>query len=50
MAKDFQPFSNLWITADSWFSGIKGWMNSEWETVNGDEAMKFVEEALKTLN
>lgn len=49
MSRDFQPYSNLWLTANKWFTDQVGWLNGEWETVDAVSAEKFVEESVKTL-
>lgn len=49
MIKEFQPYSNLWLTATGWFKNIVSWMNDEWETLDAESAEKFVEDAIKTL-
>jgi len=49
LVKEFQPYSNLWITANEWFHNIDKWMHCQWESLNAEEAEKFVEEAVRTL-
>lgn len=49
MVRDFTPYSNLWLTANKWFTDSVKWLNGEWETLDAVEAEKFVEEGVRTL-
>lgn len=49
MSRDFQPYVNLWLTANKWFVGHQKWMKDSWETVNAEEAERVVEEGIKNL-
>jgi len=31
MAKEFQPYSNLWLTTRNWFKSHAGWLNDAWD-------------------
>lgn len=49
MIKDFQPYSNLWLTTHNWKENNVKWMNDPWETLDANYAEKFVEDAVRTL-
>lgn len=49
MQREFQPYANLWITADKWFKYQKSWLHDEWEQLDAVTAEKFVEDAVRTL-
>lgn len=49
MIRDFQPYANLWISANRWFVGKQKWLNDEWEKVNAEEAERVVEDGIKNL-
>jgi len=49
MAKEFLPFSNLWLTTTNWFKNIVSWQHDEWNKLDALGAEKFVEEGLRTL-
>lgn len=50
MAKDFLPYSNLWLITNNWINQIESWMNGEWGKINAEECEKFVEDSVKSLN
>jgi dynein heavy chain len=50
MQKDFQPYSNLWLTTDHWFNHIKHWMEDPFESIDADECERFIEESVRLLN
>jgi dynein heavy chain len=49
MIKDFQPYSNLWLTTSNWFKNSVHWLNDEWETLDAEGCERFVEDAFKTM-
>ena len=49
MVKEFTPYSNLWVTANQWFTNIEKWMNGEWETLDAVAAEKFVEDSVRIV-
>lgn len=49
MVKSFQPYSNLWVTANKWFTNIERWMNGDWETLDAVAAEKFVEDSVRII-
>lgn len=49
MMKEFQPYSNLWITADNWNKYYQSWMKDPLETVDAVQGEKFVEESVRIL-
>jgi hypothetical protein len=49
MAREFVPYSNLWLTANKWYTDQIGWLTGEWEEIDAPSAEKFVEEGVKTL-
>lgn len=50
MEKEFQPYSNMWITADQWFKNQEHWLHGEWNTLDAVAAEKFVEDSIQLLN
>jgi dynein heavy chain len=50
MAKDFLPYSNLWLITDNWSKNIEAWNHGEWNKINAEECEKFVEDSIKQLN
>ena len=49
IAKEFAPYSNLWLTTSNWFKNYETWMNGKWDSLDAISAEKFVEESLRTL-
>jgi len=49
MVKDFQPYSNLWLAANRWFTDNPKWLNGDFNELDANAAEKFVEDSLKTL-
>lgn len=49
-AKEFKPFSDLWLTINNWNEKHEHWMHGEWETVSGREIEETVETATKTIS
>ena len=49
MIKEFTPYSNLWVTANKWFTNIEVWMNGEWESLDAVAAEKFIEESVRII-
>mmetsp|Transcript_23924 Transcript_23924/g.20925 ORF Transcript_23924/g.20925 Transcript_23924/m.20925 type:complete len:205 (+) Transcript_23924:2513-3127(+) len=49
MQREFQNYYNLWTYADNWYKNIETWMNCEWESLDAEEAERFVDDALRTL-
>jgi dynein heavy chain len=54
MAKDFQPYSNLWLTTRNWFKSHASWLNDDWESLNAveldntfDNSNKIVSQVLR---
>ena len=50
MAKDFLPYSNLWLTTRNWFKCHHGWMNDPWEELNAVELDNTFDQANKTIS
>ena len=49
MTKEFQPYSNLWLTTTNWFKNIVSWQHDDWEKLDAPGAERFVEDGLRTL-
>ena len=50
MAKDFLPYSHLWLTTTNWIHNREAWMYGEWFSIDAEECEKFVEDSIKNLN
>jgi len=50
MMKDFQPYSNLWLTTRTWFSRHESWTNGPWEELEPEELDTTFEQCMKTMN
>jgi dynein heavy chain len=50
MVKDFQPYSNLWLAANKWFTDYPKWLNGPFGELSATDAEKFVEDSIKTLS
>ena len=50
MAKDFQPYSNLWVTTKNWFKSHHSWLNDSWENLNAIELDNTFENSNKTMS
>ena len=50
MAKDFQPYSNLWLTTRNWFKSHAGWLNDPWEELNALELDNTFEQSNKVIS
>jgi dynein heavy chain len=50
MAKDFQPYSNLWLTIRNWFNSHKSWLNDPWEKLDANELDATFESSNKTIS
>jgi dynein heavy chain len=49
MAKDFQPYSNLWMTTKNWFKSHNGWLHDAWETLDANELDNTFDQSNKTM-
>jgi len=49
LAKDFRPYSDLWLTTKDWFVNHVAWMNNPWEQLNAVKLESDFEYALKTF-
>jgi len=49
MTKEFQPYSNLWLTTRNWFKYHKSWMTDPWENLNAVELENIFENSNKTI-
>lgn len=49
IAKDFEPFAQLWATAYDWFKWQSSWMQDAFMTLNPDEMEKDLANAWKTM-
>lgn len=49
LAKDFKPYSDLWLTTKAWHENHTSWMNDPWEELNAVKLEADFDHALKTL-
>ena len=49
MAREFQPYSNLWNITHKWKVGNVEWLNGKWDELDAEEAEKFIEDSSRTL-
>jgi dynein heavy chain len=49
MAREFQPYSNLWNITHKWKVGIVSWLEGAWESLDAEEAEKFIDDSSRTL-
>ena len=47
--KEFQPYLNLWQTANRWSENKVKWLQGPWNELDGGETEKFVEERQRLL-
>lgn len=50
IAKDFLPYSNLWLTTRTWHERHKEWTEGKWEDLDADELDTTFEHCMKTMN
>lgn len=50
MVKDFQPYSNLWLTARTWNARSVEWKTGKWEDLDPEELETTFENCLKTIS
>jgi len=50
LAKEFKPYSDLWLTTRSWFINHQQWMNSPWEELDAIKLEADFEHAQKTIS
>lgn len=50
IAKDFLPYSNLWLTTRTWHERHKEWTEGKWEDLDPDELDNTFEHCMKTIN
>ena len=50
MAKDFQPYSNLWLTTRTWFKSHASWLNDPWEKLNAADLDATFENCNKIMS
>jgi dynein heavy chain len=50
MAKDFQPYSNLWKTTMTWKTQYNEWMTGKWENLKAEELVNTFEQCLKNMS
>lgn len=49
MAREFQPYSNLWTITHRWKTDIVKWLEGNWEELDAESAEKFIDESSRTL-
>ncbi|PVD29059.1 hypothetical protein C0Q70_11656 [Pomacea canaliculata] len=50
LAKDFEPYRNLWITVDQWKQSHQTWLHDPLMNINAEELERTVMEAYKTMH
>ena len=50
MKKQFQAYSNFWLTANQWFTYKEQWAKCEWEELNAPEAEAWMENRQTIMN
>lgn len=50
MSKDFQPYSNLWLTTRTWHKSHNGWLNDSWEKLNANDLDTVFENCNKIMS
>jgi len=50
MAKDFLPYSNLWLTTRQWFKSHHSWLNDAWEKLNANDLDQTFENCNKVMS
>jgi len=50
MAKDFQPYSNLWLTTRQWFKSHQKWLGDSWEKLNAGDLDATFENCNKVMS
>ena len=50
LAKTFDPYFNLWTTANSWLSNHEDWMRDSFMNLDGDNIMNEVTGYIKLVN
>ena len=50
MIKDFQPYSNLWLTTRLWHKSNNSWLNDPWEKLNANDLDATFENCNKVMS
>ncbi|KPA79969.1 putative dynein heavy chain [Leptomonas pyrrhocoris] len=50
LAKDFEPYVNLWITSEKWATATKAWHQMSFTDINAEEVEQTVAETLRIMN
>ncbi|XP_070190635.1 dynein axonemal heavy chain 1-like isoform X2 [Littorina saxatilis] len=50
LAKDFEPYRNLWVTVSDWLRWQESWMNDPLTSINAEEVENNVLTAYKTMH
>jgi dynein heavy chain len=50
MAKDFQPYSNLWLTTRNWHKCHANWLTGAWETLDANEVDTVFDQSNKVMS
>ncbi|XP_025097584.1 dynein heavy chain 1, axonemal-like [Pomacea canaliculata] len=50
LAKDFEPYRNLWITVSDWLRWQESWLNDPLNMLNAEDIEKNVNESFKTMH
>lgn len=48
--KEYEPFYNLWTTANDWFKNHNSWLHDPWYELNAPEMDEKMSNAIKTIN
>jgi len=49
MAKQFKPYSDLWLTIRKWFNSHESWMNDPWEQLDAEDLQDTFDNSKKTI-
>lgn len=50
MAKEFQPYRDLWTTTSDWLRWHESWMNDPLHTIDAEQIERNVIDAYKTVH
>ena len=50
LAKEYEPYYNLWTTADDWFKNHHLWLTQPWSELNAPDMEEKVSTYIKTIN
>lgn len=50
LSKEYEPYYNLWTTADDWFTNHRSWLNDPWDELDAPDMEEKVIHYVKTSN